>query len=166
MAGREARVRFDGADEAGLLISGLCVVHCLALPFLLMVAPAFGAVLTQPVIHRILAVLAALSVACALYPASRTRRRWGLAALGSVGTLIVLGSAFGASDVCCSLLLALSEGSLSVDAIPTAGWASLAATPLGCLLIGIAHALNRWSRGGASCQCEACCPAAVVATST
>jgi hypothetical protein len=157
--------RIAGADEAGVLVSGLCVVHCLALPFLLLLTPTLGLVLTQPVVHQMLAVLAAGSVVFGLYPPAWTSRRWGLAALGTLGALLVGASAFVGSDACCSLLLALTEGRTLAADVPPEGWASLLATPLGCLLIGAAHVLNRRVILCPVPDCGAHCPASAVATS-
>src|SRR5688500_2558649 len=51
MSRESSQLGVAGADEAGLLISGLCAVHCAVLPFLLLLAPTVGLVLTQPVVH-------------------------------------------------------------------------------------------------------------------
>ena len=148
-----------------MLVSGLCVVHCLALPFLLLLAPTLGLVLTQPVVHQVLALLAALSVAFAIYPTVWTSQRWGLAVPGTLGALLVCGSAFLGSDACCSLLLGLSEGRTSAAEVPLAGWLSLLATPVGCLLIAAAHVLNRRTLACTEPDCSSHCPASAVATS-
>lgn len=138
-----SRHKLEGADEAGLLVSGLCLVHCLAMPVLLAASPALGASLADPLVHRLFAVLAALSVVIGLFPPAIAHRRWDLAVIGSAGTLLLIFSAFGTSDACCSMLLALSEGTLHPADVPFAAWASLALTPFGCLLVAVAHVLNR-----------------------
>lgn len=140
---RETRHKLDGADEAGLLVSGLCLVHCLAMPVLLAASPAVGASLADPFVHRLFAVLAALSVLVGLFPPAIAHRRWDLAIIGSIGTLLLIFSAFGTSDACCSMLLALSENRLHPADVPFAAWVSLALTPAGCLLVALAHVLNR-----------------------
>jgi hypothetical protein len=158
-------MRMAGADEAGLLVSGLCAVHCAALPFLLLLAPTFGMVLTQPIVHQVLALLAGMSVVIGLYPSAWSGERRGLALLGTLGAVLVCGSAFAGADACCSLLLALSEGRTMAADVSPAGWASLLATPVGCLLIGVAHVMNRRAL---LCPIPECCPhraSSVMATS-
>jgi len=165
MSQASSQIRMAGTDEAGLLISGLCVVHCVALPFLLLLAPTLGLVLTQPVVHQLLAILAALSVVFGLYPAARSSGSWGLALLGTLGALLVCGSAFVGADACCSLLLTLTEGRTIAASVPLTGWLSLLATPVGCLLIGAAHVVNRRTLVCSDVDCDSHCPASAVATS-
>lgn len=145
--------RLEGVDEAGMLVSALCLVHCLSLPVLLALAPAFGSSLADPLVHRLFAVLAGLSVVAALFPSAITHGRWAIAAVGSVGTLLLLVSAFEGSDVCCSLLLALSQNQLQLGAIGLSQWVLLLLTPTGCLLVAVAHYLNRRRAQARSCRC-------------
>lgn len=158
-------MRLAGADEAGVLVSGLCVVHCLALPFVLLLTPSLGLVLTQPVVHQVLALLAALSVIVALYPSATSGQcRWP-ALLGTLGAAIVCGSAFVGADACCSLLLGLTEGKILAANVSLSSWLSLLATPVGCLLIAAAHLLNRRALPGREADCPSRCTASAVATS-
>lgn len=141
------QLEFEGADEAGLLISSICLVHCLAVPALLMLLPAVGTVFADPTVHQLLAVLAMLTVGLALVPSTLRHRRWGIAVCGLAGALLVFFAAFGLSNACCSVLLALTSGGARLTELSAGGWLTLAATPLGCLLIAAAHVWNLRQRG-------------------
>jgi hypothetical protein len=154
-----------GADEAGVLVSGLCAVHCAVLPFLLLLAPTLGVVLTQPIVHQLLAVLAGVSVVCGLFPPAWNGQRRVLAVLGALGGALVCGSAFIGSDACCSLLLGLTDGRTAAGDVSVGGWVSLLATPAGCVLIGLAHVLNRRALPGPIPECSSSCTSSAVATS-
>lgn len=143
MRGKRQELQFAGADEAGLLVSGLCLVHCLAMPLLLMLIPAVGAALSDPFVHRLLAVLAVLSIAVALLTSRNSVHRAAVLMLGLSGAAIVVRSAFADADLCCSLLQQLAAGQIRVGDIPLHGLVSLSATPVGCLLIAAAHSLRR-----------------------
>lgn len=45
-------------DKAAISISALCILHCLALPFLLVAIPGLGAFVEESVIHTILVIIA------------------------------------------------------------------------------------------------------------
>ncbi|EQC46095.1 MerC domain-containing protein [Bacteriovorax sp. Seq25_V] len=40
-------------DKAGIIFSALCCIHCMAIPFLIMFAPAIGQYFENPLIHMI-----------------------------------------------------------------------------------------------------------------
>jgi hypothetical protein len=138
-------LRFEGADEAGLCLSTLCLLHCLTLPFLLVFAPTVGAVLAAPLIHELLAVLAVATIGFTLVMPAIGKCRWVVVGLGSVGALVVLVSALSTSSACCSLLAGLLASELGPADIPFSCWIGLSATPVGCVLIGSAHLLQRRS---------------------
>lgn len=94
-------------DIAGMVASGLCLVHCLALPLVAVAAPALGMGLDHDhahghdSVHAFLLWAISLPVLLTLVPGYLRHRRLpvlalGLAGLGSfVAALFVLGPRFG-----------------------------------------------------------------------
>ena len=69
-------------DAAGLGISGLCIVHCLALPVAAVSLPAVGVIAHAEWVHWSLLAVAAPAAALALWPRRHagTRRTIAVAA--------------------------------------------------------------------------------------
>ena len=143
MGGRRQHVTLEGVDDAGMLVSLICLVHCLAAPVLLVLTPVIGAVFADPAIHQLLALLALGAVALALIPPAIAGQHWGVVVLGAAGATLLLVSAFCGVDLCCSLIVRLGSGQMRLIDATWLELAALAATPLGCLLIGFSHWLNR-----------------------
>jgi hypothetical protein len=89
------------ADRFGMLASGLCLVHCLAMPLLLI--PLFGLAHSGDAFHRAMVVIVTLPVLLALIPGYLAHRRWRVLALGAFGLasfgagVLVLGPRYGES---------------------------------------------------------------------
>lgn len=120
-----------GADLLGVGLSLTCLVHCLALPLVLLLAPALSRWLALPEgVHAAILLLALPAAAMAMKDGWRRHRRWPPAILAAAGLgLLALG-------------LAAHEGWLAgVD--PEAGDRLL--TSAGALTLAAAHLLNwRW----------------------
>jgi hypothetical protein len=101
------------ADRFGMTASALCLVHCLAMPLLLV--PLFGLSHVDDGFHRAMVIAVTLPVLLALIPGYLTHRRWRVLALGVAGLIIfgaavlVAGPLFGESA---ELLLAVISGLL------------------------------------------------------
>lgn len=81
-------------DRAGVWLSGLCLVHCLAGLFLVGLLGIGGGILLDPSIHRFgLAAAVAIGVAT-LGAAAYSRRRLDLALLGGAGLTLMAGALF------------------------------------------------------------------------
>ncbi|MFT3968154.1 MAG: MerC domain-containing protein [Sphingobium sp.] len=103
-----------------MLISSVCLVHCLALPALLAFVPALAVWLPgDRWVHPLLILLAVPVTGIALWRGYVRHRRPLAAVLGAIGLL--------------AIILALATGSRACEA---------AITVLGGLLIASAHILN------------------------
>lgn len=78
-------------DFTSIGLSGLCVVHCLALPFLAALLPMLGIFADNEWVHPVLVLLAAPMSLWAII-ASHAWRKWKVSALIAVG-LALLGLA-------------------------------------------------------------------------
>lgn len=101
------------ADRFGMLASGLCLVHCLAMPLLLI--PLFGLGHQGDAFHRAMVVIVTLPVLLALIPGYLAHRRWRVLALGGLGLaffgagVLVLGPRYGENV---ELVMAVAGGLL------------------------------------------------------
>lgn len=124
------------ADLSGLILSGACRIHCLALPLALLLAPALGAWVELPEgVHAAILLLVLPVAAMAMRDGWRQHRRLLPAILASAGIgLLVLG-------------LSAHEGWIAA-ADPEA--ADRLLTSAGAITLAIAHLVNwRWRhRGG------------------
>ena len=124
------------ADLAGIALSFTCLIHCLALPLLLLLAPALSRWIALPEgVHAAILLLALPAAAIAMRDGWRRHRRRtpGLLAVAGLG-LLAMG-------------LAAQEGWFAV-ADPEAADRFL--TSVGALTLATAHLVNwRWRhRGG------------------
>ncbi|HZV66427.1 MAG TPA: MerC domain-containing protein [Telluria sp.] len=76
-------IRF--ADCVGMGASALCLVHCLAMPLLLLVFPLSGLMGKDDSFHRYLAAIVTLPVLLALVPGFIAHRRWAVLVFGATG---------------------------------------------------------------------------------
>jgi len=79
-------------DASALLVSGLCLLHCLALPLLVALSPLFGLWAEQEWVHGVLAAVAVPVTATALWRAQRRRPlpiRWVLLAGCGLASLLL-----------------------------------------------------------------------------
>ncbi|MDL5368146.1 MerC family mercury resistance protein [Xanthomonas sp. NCPPB 2654] len=113
-------------DASAVLLSGLCLLHCLALPLLAAALPLFGIWAQAEWVHGLFVMLALPLAGLALWRAQRQRPLpwplWAMAALGLCG------------------LLAGASGFPSAQA-------ETPATVAGSLLLASAHLWN-WRRNG------------------
>ena len=93
------RSRHSLLDALAVAISALCLVHCLALPLLLVVFPLLaGTVFSHETFHQVLLwVIVPTSVAAVAF-ARRTHPDNTVVLLVSAGLLILVGAAFWAHD--------------------------------------------------------------------
>jgi hypothetical protein len=73
-------------DAMGISLSGLCMIHCLALPLLVSLFPLAGAWAEAPWVHWLFVILAGPLAAYVLSrPDAAGRRDWPLIAIGAIG---------------------------------------------------------------------------------
>ena len=128
-----ARPRF--ADLMGIGLSLTCLVHCLALPMLILIAPALSRWLALPEwVHAAILVLALPAALMAMRGGWRRHRRWTPALLAVSGLgLLALG-------------LAAHEGWIAVTDREAA---DRLLTSFGALTLATAHLINwRWRHRG------------------
>jgi hypothetical protein len=78
-------------DKAAVVLSGLCLVHCLALPAVIMVLPLAGE-LVPGHLHALMLVLVVPVSVLAFVLGFRRHRRWAVPAAGTVGLgLLIVG---------------------------------------------------------------------------
>lgn len=107
-------------DGSAVGLSGLCLVHCLALPVLAALLPAFGAWTHAEWVHVVIVLFAAPIAAFALArPAHGQRPAPALMALGGVGVALLALGAFGPRAVETSVTVA---GSLCLAAAHLWNW--------------------------------------------
>lgn len=108
-------------DTLAILASGLCLVHCIVLPGLLLLIPALAAWLAVPEqFHLWMIAFAVPSSALALYLGKSRHRRWTPSALAFLGLLVLI------------IAVLLFDG-LAVETLLTV---------CGALCLSIAHILN------------------------
>ncbi|MDQ1153399.1 MerC domain-containing protein [Brevundimonas sp. SORGH_AS_0993] len=77
-------------DAMGISLSGLCMVHCLALPLLVSLFPLAGAWAEAPWVHWVFAFMAGPLAAYVLSrPDTAGRRDWLLIAAGALGVALL-----------------------------------------------------------------------------
>lgn len=93
-----AKADSTNLDRVALLLSGLCLIHCLALPVALLLGPFLGTWLldTETTVHWILLALALPVSAYALTRGFRRHGRVSVLWLGGAGLILML---VGASQI-------------------------------------------------------------------
>ena len=81
-------------DGAGICVSGLCILHCLALPFAASLLPMFGAVAENEWVHKSLVIATPFLVASALLRSCPGRDRVIFTAIALSGVAILFAAAF------------------------------------------------------------------------
>lgn len=81
----------DALDKGAVFLSGLCLLHCLALPFALLLGPWLGGWLltTETEVHWLLLALALPISTLALWRGYRRHRSQLTVALGAAGLLLM-----------------------------------------------------------------------------
>ena len=171
-------------DGLGIIASVTCAIHCAATPILLAFLPAlkFTEWMASPIFHQAAAVVCASIVSLAIWPAFMRFRDYRVLTLSTAGLGLLIAAAFFLPDKCCSRSLAsVSSTDASTDVHAghnhptdildnhastalTPSFASLDLmaraqpwmTPLGGLLLVLAHGLNLRRRicSGRNCECN------------
>jgi hypothetical protein len=90
-------------DLAGVVASGACVVHCLAMPLVITYLPLLGlSWLTDHRFHQWMAAGCAVVAFSAFVPGYCQHRRLAPFALGAIGTLLLTFAALSQPSNCCS----------------------------------------------------------------
>lgn len=119
----EVEVRVRRWDTLGMLVSALCVAHCIAVPLFLGLLPAFGlSFLAKDGLHEVLALVVLVVSLLAFVPGYRAHHDRRVLVLGGVGVVLLSGAAFAPG------LSVVVESAL---------------TALGGTLLVVAHVLNR-----------------------
>lgn len=79
-------------NKMGICISGLCIVHCLLMPFLLLAFPAFFSQLdhSEPNLHLIFGILVLTSAAVVIFPHCKKAGRKDIIAIVLTGVLFII----------------------------------------------------------------------------
>ena len=82
------------ADYTGITASMLCLVHCIATPFLLVAFPLVGLAHEDASFHHAMALFVTIPVIAALVPGFIIHQRWSTLALGGLGLTCFLVAVF------------------------------------------------------------------------
>ncbi len=167
-------------DGLGIIASVTCAIHCAATPILLAFLPAlkFTEWMASPIFHQAAAVVCASIVSLAIWPAFMRFRDYRVLTLSTAGLGLLIAAAFFLPDECCSHSLVsvsstvvhaghnhpknISDNHASTALAPSFASLDLMAraqpwmTPLGGLLLVLAHGLNLRRRicSGRNCECN------------
>src|SRR5262245_41516547 len=90
-----ADIRIRRWDAVGVIVSAACVVHCIAVPLLFGLLPAFGLeFLAKSGFHQLLAVVVLGVAALAFVPGYRLHRTRSVLVLGLSGVVLLGAGAF------------------------------------------------------------------------
>jgi hypothetical protein len=82
-------------DKIGICASGLCLVHCLATPILLLLFPATKiTLLDSHLFHEIFAVIVVSSIMLAVYPHCKKHGHTDIIGIALIGVVLVIISIF------------------------------------------------------------------------
>lgn len=82
-------------DKIGICVSGLCLVHCLLTPFVLVLFPSFKlAFFNHELFHQIFGVIVVSSVLIAVYPQCRKHGHKDIIAWAIGGVALILAGIF------------------------------------------------------------------------
>jgi hypothetical protein len=82
-------------DKIGICASGLCLVHCLATPILLLLFPATKiALFNSHLFHEIFAVIVVSSIMLAVYPNCKKHGHTDIIGIALIGVVLVIVSIF------------------------------------------------------------------------
>ena len=87
----EAAEANSNVDRFAIALSGLCLLHCLFIPVIVVLAPAFSSVVlgTETTVHWLFLALAVPTSCWALLRGFRKRRRTGALVSGLVGLIVM-----------------------------------------------------------------------------
>lgn len=133
-------------DRLGMALSGLCIVHCLGMPFLLAGMPFLSSILPSDLhFHRWMAAGSMVIGGVSLLPGYLNHRRRLVAFLALAGLSCLLVPAVTQHDVCCHHCSQVEAASC----LSQPKWWSLclqSLTPVGGLCLTFAHFNNRCRR--------------------
>jgi hypothetical protein len=144
-------------DVAGLLLSGLCVVHCIAMPFVLLYLPLLGLEwLAGPHAHVCMLGFGVLIGGASFWPGYRQHRRLaipllavcGLGTMAYAATMATAGAGECCTAACCGTNQPGQQAELG--AVP------VRLTPVGAALLLTAHGFNRRCRRSERCRAVCC----------
>lgn len=154
-------------DVAGLILSGLCVVHCMAMPFVLIYLPALGLQwLAGPHAHYWLLGLGVFIGAISFLPGYRQHGRLWIPLL-AVSGLGVMGYAANteAEDCCSAGCCRRQKPTVNAEAgLNLRDYLPASTTPIGAALLLTAHVFNHRCRNSGSCRVACCAPQSAVPT--
>ena len=81
-------------DGVAICLSGLCILHCLALPIAASLLPIFGSVAENEWIHKGLVIVTPFLVAAALYRSCPGRDRIIFLGIAGTGVALLFAAAF------------------------------------------------------------------------
>lgn len=81
-------------DKMGICASGLCLIHCLTTPILLVFYPVFLTTETHDFVHEILAFVVVASIMIAVFPKCHKHGHYDIIAIATAGVLLVIGGLF------------------------------------------------------------------------
>ena len=143
--------RFARLDVAGSVLSSLCAIHCLAMPFVAGLLPLLGlGFLGSRGFERgACVVMMALASAC-LVAGCRRHRRWWLLGLLGAGAALTLGTQFLFAPAAC----------VKTCCTERVNWSEALVMFTGGGLIAASHLLNLRFRRACTCCAEAPIPLA------
>lgn len=88
-------------DKLAILMSGVCLVHCLLAPILMTLLPIFSTsiLLDDSLFHTLMLWLILPTSIIALFLGCRKHRQWQIASTGALGILILISVAFAGHDL-------------------------------------------------------------------
>ncbi len=121
-------------DNLGACVSGLCLIHCVAMPLVIAFAPTVAHLIPgDEFVHRLLGLFVVSAGVPSFAMGFRKHKKWRVWALGIPGLAIILGA-------------------LAFDDRFTSHGAEIAVTAMGSILLTTAHRVNRTFCG----RCEQC----------
>lgn len=82
----------DRWDKIGIFLSGLCAVHCLVTPLLLLTLPVLGQAFEEESVHLIMALFVAPVGGFAFWSGYKHHKKAKVLALGILGILLIAGA--------------------------------------------------------------------------
>jgi hypothetical protein len=87
-------------DKLGICVSGLCLIHCLITPFILVLFPSFKlAFFGHEAFHQIFGVIVVSSVLMAVYPQCRKHGHKDIIGWAIAGVVFIMGGIFLGHDL-------------------------------------------------------------------
>ena len=146
-------------DRAGLALSGFCVLHCLAMPFVLIYLPMLGLEwLAGPRVHLWMLGLGVFIGALAFVPGYRQHRRSAIPQIALCGLGIMAYAASVDTGDCCTVACCRQKatGSSEVEGPEVRQFLPKSATPFGAALLLTAHVFNRRCLTSRDCRAICC----------